>query len=80
MEYSELVKIYGGLESTSKRLEKIEILANFLKKVSKKELKEIVYLAEGRLFPEWDKRKIGFSGRSMIKALSSSSGRMVRRG
>jgi DNA ligase-1 len=74
MEYSELVKIYGGLESTSKRLEKIEILANFLKKVSKKELKEIVYLAEGRLFPEWDKRKIGFSGRSMIKALSSSSG------
>ncbi|MAG45557.1 MAG: DNA ligase [Nanoarchaeota archaeon] len=74
MEYSELVKIYEDLESTSKRLEKIEILSNFLRKVAKKELKEIVYLAEGRIFAEWDKRKIGFSNRLMIKALSSGSG------
>jgi len=74
MKYSELVKVYEGLESTSKRLEKIEILAKFLKKINKKELKEIVYLAEGRIFPEWDKRKIGFSDRLMIKALSMGSG------
>ena len=74
MKYSQLVGVYDELEKTSKRLEKIEIIADFLKKVDKKELKEVVYLVEGRIFPEWDKRKIGFSNRLMIKALSVGSG------
>ncbi|MBI2105530.1 ATP-dependent DNA ligase [Candidatus Woesearchaeota archaeon] len=42
--------------------------------MNKNELKDIVYLIEGRIFPDWDKRKIGFSNRSMIKALSIGSG------
>ena len=74
MKYSQLIEVYDRLEKTSKRLEKIEIIADFLKKVDKHELKEVVYLVEGRIFPEWDKRKIGFSNRLMIKALSVGSG------
>ncbi len=74
MKYKQLVEVYERLEGTSKRLEKVDIISEFLKKVKKDELKEIVYLIEGRIFPEWDKRKIGFSNRLMIKALSSGSG------
>ncbi len=74
MKYSSLVEIYDRLEKTSKRLEKIEIISAALKKAKKDELKEIVYLLEGRIFPEWDKRKIGFSNRLMIKELSVGSG------
>lgn len=79
MRYSQLVDVYDRLEKTSKRLEKIEIISDALKKVRKEELKEIVYLLEGRIFPEWDKRKIGFSNRLMIKALSSGSGESTDR-
>ena len=74
MKYHNLVDVYDRLEKTTKRLEKIEIISEALKKIKKDELKEIVYLLEGRIFPEWDKRKIGFSNRLMIKALSVASG------
>ncbi|MBS3150780.1 ATP-dependent DNA ligase [Candidatus Woesearchaeota archaeon] len=74
MKYSSLVEIYDRLNETSKRLEKIEIISEFLRKVKKDELKGVVYLLEGRIFPEGDKRKIGFSNRLMIKALNVASG------
>ena len=74
MKYNQLIEIYDRLEGTTKRLEKVEIISEFLKKVKKDELKEIIYLIEGRIFPEWDKRKIGFSNRLMIKALSVGCG------
>ncbi len=75
MEYSSLVEVYKALESTSKRLEKTEIISEFLKKTSKEEIKTIIYLLEGRVFPEWDERKIGFSTRLMIKTIASASGK-----
>ena len=78
MEYSSLVKVYIALESTSKRLEKTEIISDFLKKTPKREVKTVIYLLEGRAFPKYDERKIGFSTRMMIKALSSSSGISVK--
>lgn len=78
MEYSSLVKVYNALESTSKRLEKTEIVSEFLKKTSKNEIKTIIYLLEGRVFPEWDERKIGFSTRLMLKTIASASGRSVK--
>ena len=79
MKYEDLVEIYSSLEKTSKRLEKVEIISKFLKKVNKKELKDIVYLLEGRIFPEWDERKIGFSFRSMMKAISVASGESFKK-
>jgi len=75
MLYAELVKIYQELEKTSKRLEKTEIISNFIKDIPESELKNVIYLLEGRVFPDWDERKIGFSTRLIIKALSASSGR-----
>lgn len=74
MDYSELVKVYQELEKTTKRLEKTEIVAQFIKKVPSDSLKDIIYLLEGRIFPEWDERKIGFSSRLMIKAISQTTG------
>ena len=77
MRYSSLVGLYEELESTTKRLEKIDILSKFLKKIETDKLRIIVYLAEGRIFPEWDKRKIGFSERLMFKALNLGSGESI---
>jgi len=74
MRYNDLVEVYERIEKTSKRLEKVEIISSFLRSVNKNELKDAVYLIEGRIFSEWDKRKIGFSNRLMIKALSVGSG------
>ena len=74
MLYRELVKIYEKLESTTKRLEKTDIIAEFLKHVKEDDLKHIIYLLEGRVFPEWDERKIGISSQLIIKAISTATG------
>src|SRR3989344_1957958 len=74
MLYSDLVKVYEDLEKTTKRLEKTEIISKFLEKVSSDCLKEVIYLLQGGVFPHWDERKLGFSSRLMLKAISLSSG------
>ncbi len=74
MQYSKLVIIYKELEKTTKRLEKTEIIANFLKNINKDEIKDIVHLLEGKVFPEYNEKKIGMSSRLILKVISSSTG------
>lgn len=74
MLYSGLVEMYEKLESTSKRLEKTSILADFLKSIKHEKNKEVVYLIQGRIFPDYDKREIGVSTQIVIKSLAKSTG------
>lgn len=73
MKYEELANIYEKLSSTTKRLEKTEILSNFLKKIPTEE-SEIIYLIQGNIYPEYDERKIGISEQLAIKAIAKSFG------
>ncbi|MDP4012092.1 MAG: ATP-dependent DNA ligase, partial [Candidatus Nanoarchaeia archaeon] len=74
MKYQDLVELYDKMASTTKRLEKTEILANFLKKIKKENLDKIIRLVQGSVFPQWDSRKIGFSSQLMLKAIANSTG------
>ncbi len=73
MKYQQLAELYEKVSSTTKRLEKTEILANFLKKVSETN-KDIMYLLVGDIYPEYDERKIGISNQIAIQAISKSTG------
>jgi len=74
MKYSELASLYSKLESTTKRLEKTEILSSFLNKIKHEKNKEIIYLLKGRIFPDYDTRELGISSQLTIKALEKSTG------
>lgn len=74
MDYLDLVEVFEKLEKTSKRLEKTHILSNLLKKTQKEDVEYIIYLVQGRIFPQWDQREIGMSSRLIIKVLSSVTG------
>ena len=74
MDYIKLAEIYKKLESTTKRLEKADIIADFIKKVSANELRYIIYLLEGVVFPPWDERKLGLSSQLSIKIIATSTG------
>ncbi len=73
MLYKKLADLYEELNSTTKRLEKIEILSKFLKELSLED-KELMYLLEGDIYPEYDERRIGISNQLAIKAISKSTG------
>ena len=74
MLYSELVQLYKQLESTTKRLQKTNFIAEFLKKIDDEELPETMLLIQGRAFPIWDERTIGIAGKILAKAVELSTG------
>jgi len=74
MMYSEFVELYESLAATSKRLEKVAIMAVFLKKLKEKGKSEWIFLLKGRVVPEYDSREIGISGQLTIKAIAKALG------
>ncbi len=73
MKYSKLAEFYEEVSATTKRLEKIEIMAKFLKQLSEED-REVMYLLQGDIYPEYDERKIGISNQLTIKAISKATG------
>lgn len=73
MQYRTLAKLYEQASSTTKRLEKISILSKFLLTLSEND-REVLYLLQGDIYPEYDERKIGISDQLAIKALTKSTG------
>ena len=74
MEYIKLVDVYEKLEGTTKRLEKTFIISEFLRNLSDEELERSILLLKGRVFPEWDDRKIGVASRLVLKAINKATG------
>lgn len=73
MRYERLAELYNSLGQTTKRLEKIKILSDFLRDLKEND-KDILYLLLGRIFPEYDQREIGISSQLAIKAISKATG------
>ena len=73
MRYEKLAQLYEDLDSTTKRLEKISTLSKFLHLLHDDD-KEVLYLLLGRIYPEYDERRIGISNQIVIKAISKSTG------
>ncbi|MGV8142628.1 MAG: ATP-dependent DNA ligase [Candidatus Pacearchaeota archaeon] len=72
MLYSELVHLYERLSKTSKRLEKVKILSDFISVFRGNE--EMTYLLRGRVFPDYDSRELGVSTQLVLKAISRATG------
>jgi len=73
MRYKQLAEVYGELASTTKRLEKIKILSDFLIKIPNQE-EDIIYLLTGEIFPDYEEKKIGINSQLVIKSLSKAIG------
>lgn len=74
MEYLRLVELYEKLESTTKRLQKTYLIAEFLKKTSINDLAMVALMIQGKVYPSWDEHKIGVASRLVMKAISKSTG------
>lgn len=73
MRYEKLVDLYEAMDSTTKRLKKTAILADFLKMVSEqdpKNLAVITLLSLGRIFPTWSEEELGIGSKLLMKAIS----------
>ena len=73
MKYSKLCELYDAISGTSKRLEKTDILAKFLKNLDESD-KDSLYLLLGEIYADYDEKRIGISNQLAIKAIAKATG------
>jgi DNA ligase-1 len=75
LNYATIADAYEKIEATSKRLEMTDLLVSLLKETPKNLLNKVVYLTQGKLYPDFEGIEMGVAERSAIKALARASGR-----
>ncbi|MFX0000543.1 MAG: ATP-dependent DNA ligase, partial [Candidatus Hermodarchaeota archaeon] len=79
MKFNKLSQLFSELESTSKRLEMIDLLSEYFKEIKNskdfEDLDKIIYLLQGQLAPNIKQfPKMGLAEKMIIEALSVHSG------
>jgi DNA ligase-1 len=75
--YSELVKVYEKIEATTKRLEMTGYLVELFKK-ARKEIDKVVYLTQGKLYPDFVDIELGIAEKLAARAIALAYGRSTR--
>ncbi|MEM0049997.1 MAG: ATP-dependent DNA ligase [Candidatus Bathyarchaeia archaeon] len=75
MNYSAVTEVYERIESTTKRLEMTDYLVELFKKTPKEIIDKVVYLTQGKLYPDFMGIELGVAERLALKALAKASGR-----
>ena len=75
MQYAVIAEAYEKIEATTKRLEMTDLLVNLLENTPKGVIDKVVYLTQGRLYPDFVSIEIGVAERLATKAVAKASGR-----
>jgi len=74
LEYCIIAEAYEKIEGTTKRLEMTDLLVELLKKTPKAIIDKVVYLTQGKIYPDFVSLELGVAEKLAIKALSRASG------
>jgi DNA ligase-1 len=74
LEYTVISDAYERIEATTKRLEMTDLLVELLKKTPKSTIGKVVYLTQGKIYPDFVGLEIGVAEKLAVKALSRASG------
>lgn len=75
MRYLTIADAYEKIEAATKRLEMTDLLVGLLKNTPKEIIDKVVYLTQGKIYPDFVKLEIGIAEKLAIKALIRASGR-----
>ncbi len=75
LDYSLVADAYERIEDTTKRLEMTDYLVDFFKKTPKTIIDKVVYLTQGKLYPDFTGIEIGIAEKLAVKAVARATGR-----
>jgi DNA ligase-1 len=75
LKYAIIADAYEKIEATTKRLEMTDLLVTLLKNTPKEIIDKVVYLTQGKIYPDFVSREIGVAEKLAIKALARASGK-----
>ncbi|NHV59922.1 MAG: ATP-dependent DNA ligase [Candidatus Verstraetearchaeota archaeon] len=73
MRYSDLVEVYEEIGKTSKRLEITDTLVRFLRSCPPELIDKVVYLTQGRIYPEFVPLELGMADKMIIRCIAQAS-------
>jgi len=73
LRYAELAEVYDKVSQTTKRLEITDILVGFLKECPPDIIDKVVYLTQGRLYPEFVPIELGVANRLIIRSIAKAT-------
>jgi DNA ligase-1 len=74
LNYTVIADAYEKIEATTKRLEMTDLLVDLLKNTPKDVIAKVVYLTQGKIYPDFVGLEIGVAEKLAIKALSRATG------
>ncbi len=77
MKYSLISDAYERIEATTKRLEMTDLLVGLFEKTPVNLIDKIVYLTQGKLYPDFVGIELGLAEKMILRALSIGSGRSL---
>jgi DNA ligase-1 len=75
LNYAVIADAYEKIEATTKRLEMTDLLVELLKNTPKDVIAKVVYLTQGKIYPDFVGLEIGVAEKLAIKALARATGR-----
>jgi DNA ligase-1 len=76
LDYAVIADAYEKIEATTKRLEMTDLLVNMLKDPNTKPvIDKVVYLTQGKLYPDFEGIEIGVAEKLAVRALAQATGR-----
>ena len=74
MKYSLIAEAYEKIEATTKRLEMTDYLVEILKETPTSLIDKVVYLTQGKLYPDFVGIEIGVAEKLAIRAVARAAG------
>src|SRR4030066_217813 len=75
MRYAALADAYERLAATTKRLEMTDVLVALLRVVPREEIDKVVYLTQGRVFPDYAGIELGLAEKLAIRGIARATAR-----
>ncbi len=74
MEYKIIAETYSKIESTTKRLEMTDYLVELFHKTQKDVIDKVIYLTQGKLYPDYLGIELGLAEKLALKGISKATG------
>lgn len=78
MRYLLVANVYEQIENTTKRLEMTDYLVDLFKKTPKDLIDKVVYLTQGKIYPDFMGIEIGMAEKLVIRAIARAAGRRIK--
>jgi len=78
LKFSRVADLFEKIEATTKRLEMTSLLVDLIKETPKDEISKVVYLIQGKLYPDYVGVELGLAEKLLIKAAAEVSGKPER--